>query len=183
MKVRIILGGIGIFILFLILGAVFRMMWFYFVQKEILEYTYIEKPLREAKGGGKTPEETWIGYLNALEKGDIEEAVQYIWPENRENVKKYLLLLKENGKLQSFVKSYNKSLIPLKPTLTMEKDEKRYTYLTKEQIENYYQEILKDPQLKRIFEEMKNSPLKNEDTFLPDIIFKYNPYTKRWLIK
>jgi hypothetical protein len=85
MRVRIILGGIGIFILFLILGAVFRMMWFYLAQKEILEYTYIERPLREAKGGGKTPEETWIGYLNALEKGDIEGAVQYTWPEDREN--------------------------------------------------------------------------------------------------
>jgi hypothetical protein len=103
MRARIILGGIGIFILFLILGAVFRMMWFYFAQKEILEYTYIEKPLREAKGGGKTPEETWIGYLNALEKGNIEEAVQYTWPEDREKSIKELTLLKEKNLLKKAV--------------------------------------------------------------------------------
>ena len=182
MRARIILGGIGIFILFLILGTIFRMVWFYFVQKEILEYTYIEKPLREAKGGGKTPEETWIGYLNALEKGNIEEAVQYIWPENRENVKKYLLLLKENGKLPLFVSTYDKNIKKVEhPTRMLENDEVMYSYISTAYKElDYFNASEKD---KEFLDEWWVDKKSNIATYTQEVIFKYNPYTKRWLIK
>ncbi len=44
----------------------------------------LSKPYREDTYGGKTPEETWGMFLDALKKGDVELASKYIVPEKRE---------------------------------------------------------------------------------------------------
>mgnify|MGYP001562286652 CR=1 FL=1 len=37
----------------------------------------LEEPYKKDTYGGKTPEETWAMYLDALKKGDIELAIKY----------------------------------------------------------------------------------------------------------
>ncbi|MGC8981525.1 MAG: hypothetical protein ACP5JU_01065 [Minisyncoccia bacterium] len=184
MKIKSTLSKIGIFLLFLVIGFSFRILWFFFPQKEIMEYKFIEKPLREAKGGGKTPEETWINYLNALEKEDIEGALMYVWPENREGVRKTLERLREGGLIIKFAKNHSKGLIKNQTIQnTLEKDEQSfyYKYIKEKDIELFF--VLNDPQLKKIEEShWEQKGLKSEPATFT-IIFKYNPYTKTWFIK
>lgn len=182
MKMKRAFSLIGIFLLFLIIGIGFRSLWFFFVQKEILEYTYIEKPMREAKGGGKTPEETWIGYLEALEKGDIEKALTYIWPEER-NEFKFLYDLKKNGLLYRYAKNNYKQLRPnLEVQQILEKNERAYyrTYLAEKDIEMFF--VKDDPELIKAEEEYWASKKTDKELVEFTIIFKYNPYSKKWLI-
>jgi hypothetical protein len=43
----------------------------------------LSKPYREDVYGGKTPEETWALFLDALRKGDVELASKYFVPEKQ----------------------------------------------------------------------------------------------------
>lgn len=176
-----------IFILGFILGFGFRLNWFYVIQKKILEYQIIDKPLREAKGGGKTPQETWIGYLNALEKGDINGALEYIWPDSREKFRKELLLLKNAGLLTQYAKNHDKNINEIyNPETRLEENEKMFslTYLDTKEISLLlsglapFPEIIKESE--RIIWERKGV---DQELSRTDFIFKFNPYTKKWLIK
>ncbi len=169
--------GLGIFI-----GGFSRFLWLVTYQKSIIEKKFIYKPLIEAKGGGNTPQEAWIGYLNALEKGNIEEALEYVWPEEREKFRETLLKLKQKGFLDEYAKNFDKVLIkPLKIYKTLEENEVLF--------ENR-QTINKEVELKMTEDERTKNFLielwKNEPeifTATSTIIFKYNPYSKKWLIK
>lgn len=61
--------------------------------------------LRKDTYGGKTPEETYNLYLNALKNGDIELASRYYWWDKQEKEKQRLEKLKKEGKLEEYVNS------------------------------------------------------------------------------
>lgn len=64
----------------------------------------LERPYREDKYGGKTPEETFDLFLEALRKGDIELASKYFELENQEEWLEKLSQYKENNNLSDFLK-------------------------------------------------------------------------------
>src|SRR3989338_11270523 len=51
----------------------------------------LEEPYKNDTYGGKTPEETWAMFIDALKKGDIDLAIKYYAVGDQENVKKFLL--------------------------------------------------------------------------------------------
>lgn len=63
-----------------------------------------EKPYREDKYGGKTPEETYDMFLDALRKGDTTLASKYLVIEKQDDWKKTLGEYKDNNLLANFVK-------------------------------------------------------------------------------
>ena len=62
-----------------------------------------EKPYREDKYGGKTPEETYDMFLAALSKGDTTLASKYFTIEDQEKWMRTLSKFKENGSLAAFI--------------------------------------------------------------------------------
>ena len=62
-----------------------------------------EKPYREDTYGGKTPEETYDMFLDALRKGDTELASKYFIIEKQDDWKKTLEEYENNNLLVSFV--------------------------------------------------------------------------------
>ena len=63
----------------------------------------LERPYREDKYGGKTPEETFDLFLGALRKGDIELASKYFELEKRESWRKSLEELKKNNTFDEMI--------------------------------------------------------------------------------
>lgn len=61
-----------------------------------------EKPYREDKYGGKTPEETYDMFLDALRKGDTTLASKYFTIGDQEKWMRTLSKFKENGSLVAF---------------------------------------------------------------------------------
>ncbi|MCM8833382.1 MAG: hypothetical protein NC816_05635 [Candidatus Omnitrophica bacterium] len=182
MKNRII--PFVIFMIFLVSGFGLRLLWFYTIQKKILEDRYIYKELKEDRGGANSPQEAWNKYLDALEKGNIEEALLYIWPDEREKRKEFLVeKQKRSEPLNPFEKD-ERILYELPPPYYLEKDEKVFTYLSPQKQKEYFAEIMKDPILKEHYENAKKNPVIYTDAFfLPVKIFKYNPHNKKWYIK
>lgn len=64
----------------------------------------LERPYREDKYGGKTPEETFDLFLEALRKGDIELASKYFELENQEEWIEKLSQYKKDNSLSNFLK-------------------------------------------------------------------------------
>ncbi len=182
---------IFIFFFSIFLGFIFRITWFVTYQKYLLERDFIYKPLIEAKGGGNTPQEAWLGYLTALEKGDIEEALEYVWPEERERFKEIL----KDIDTKEFIKSqgYKKLLKQLKKRVGMPEDEVLYTYLTDEEIKERIREYQKNPDIMWAYQQFLeasknlNMPIESFEEYvghsIPSVIFKFNPFSKKWLIK
>lgn len=90
------MGGVKKIIFYIFLGLVlFILVWWvgsavysgwmgYKWEKQTEEFQLaLSKPYREDTYGGKTPEETWGMFLDALKKGDVELASKYIVPEKR----------------------------------------------------------------------------------------------------
>lgn len=63
----------------------------------------LERPYREDKYGGKTPEETFDLFLEALRKGDIELASKYFELEKQEEWKESFEELKKNNAFDEMV--------------------------------------------------------------------------------
>src|SRR3989344_5678415 len=63
-----------------------------------------EKPYREDKYGGKTPEETYDMFLEALKKGDTTLASKYFEIEKQDDWKKTLEEYKKQDLLANFVR-------------------------------------------------------------------------------
>lgn len=70
----------------------------------------LSKPYREDTYGGKTPEETWSMFLDALRKGDVELASKYIVVEKREKRLGDMVKAKEEGRLPGIVEKYSVDL-------------------------------------------------------------------------
>ncbi len=61
----------------------------------------LSKPYREDTYGGKTPEETWGMFLDALKKGDVELASKYFVPEKQEEwLSIFEQTVKEKGSIE-----------------------------------------------------------------------------------
>ena len=63
-----------------------------------------EKPYRDDTYGGKTPEETYDMFLDALRKGDTELASKYFVVDDQEKWAKTLSKFKEGKSLEAFTK-------------------------------------------------------------------------------
>ena len=74
---------------------------------EKFEQAYLDF-LKNDTYGGKTPQETYELYVEALKKGDIDLAVKYYWWEKQVAEKERLEKLKAEGKLQEYVDSLPK---------------------------------------------------------------------------
>ena len=110
-------------------------------------------PYRTDTYGGKTPEETWAMFLDALKKKDVELASKYIELGKREETKKYIL-----SKLDS--RDYDHwfdELKNLKKDSSQSSTSRSYYYF------NYY-----------------NSKYKMN--LSSSVVFFFNPYTKVWKI-
>ncbi|MEK7131357.1 MAG: hypothetical protein AAB797_01295 [Patescibacteria group bacterium] len=113
----------------------------------------LEQPYKEDTYGGKTPEETWGMFLDALKKGDIDLASKYYDVAHQEKGKELILKLKQENKLDDWIKE----LEGLKKS-------------SREALEgeaNYYYDYF-DEEFKRIL----SAP----------VVFYLNPYTKVWKI-
>jgi len=87
----------------------------------------LERPYREDKYGGKTPEETFDLFLGALRKGDIELASKYFVIDKQEGWRNTLQELKNDKEMGDFISSlenYKKIWVVSKKTNT----EIVYTY-------------------------------------------------------
>lgn len=177
----IILGLLILFAAFLV-GAILRTVWFYSIQKGQFERHYLYRDLYESKLGGKTPQETWNLYLDALSKGDIDTAVQYWVPEGRAAVSNHINELKKAGLLIEFSKNQEKQLRPL--AIEGEKaspDKKSFSVVYKRDKKIDFigakGEVLEF--LKQYWEQEKTTVVKTEETK----VFVLNKYSERWLIK
>jgi hypothetical protein len=177
------LKTVSFFLLFAFLGGFFRFGWFYTHQKAVFERKIAFKELADSKLGGKTPQETWNLYLDALEKGDIELAVQYWVPEARVGIGKIMKEYKNAGVLQRYVKNHGGNLTKEKSAglITLKDDEKAfsYDYIKEKEIDfigargeyrNILEKIWKDEQM-------------NNRKTRPIVIFQLNKFTNKWLIK
>jgi N-acetylneuraminic acid mutarotase len=147
----IVLGGF--FILYLILMG--PELWrSYKWQKAVDDYEEaMRKPYKEDIYGGKTPEETWQMFLDALKKGDIDLASKYYDVEHQENGKIKLEELKNSAKLQNWIRELE----------TLEKDQNQSS-----QNRAYYSYRYYDKQTQRYL--------------WSTTIFYLNPYTQVWKI-
>ncbi len=69
----------------------------------------LSKPYREDTYGGKTPEETWSLFLEALKKKDVELASKYFVPEKQGEWKEIIQkTANENNKLETAIKNIEK---------------------------------------------------------------------------
>lgn len=58
--------------------------------------------------GGKTPEETWAMFVDALERGDTDEAAKYYIVEQQEEEKRNWAGVKNRGKLNLYLGDFEK---------------------------------------------------------------------------
>ena len=176
---RNFLIGFFIFALAFIVGSVFRVGWLFAVQRPLFQYTYLDADIRAVKTGGKTPQDTWNIYISALEKGDINGALQFIYPESRESEKIFLEEEKKKDNLKGFLSSHHKEIRKFDGLKNLKKNEKRFTYLTQQEEKEFIEGFKTDQNLKPLADE----PIENLREFIPDIVFFYNRYSRLWLIK
>ncbi len=113
----------------------------------------LEKPYREDIYGGKTPEETWGLFLDALKKGDIDLASKYFAVEKQGEMKNRFEESIKLNRLQSSIKIFSGEFKKEKDYL---QGEKAYFFIP---IKNTNKEIEAYP-----------------------VVFYFNPYTQIWKI-
>ena len=113
----------------------------------------LEQPYKEDVHGGKTPEETWGMFLDALKKGDIDLASKYYDVGHQEKAKETILKIKNDGGLVVWIKELE----------TLEKNNNSSTtdYL-------YYSYKYFNPEFRK--------------DLWSQVVFYYNPSTKVWKI-
>lgn len=141
-------------------------------QKKIQEQ--FEKPYREDRYGGKTPEETFDMFLNALRKGDIDLASKYFVLNKQEEWREALDKLRDNpGNFEKLIQELEDNR---KKWKLYESSEDRVVYRFTYVVETPFVEEL---------------PLGNGKTqklthpageFASDIIFEKNIFSQIWKI-
>lgn len=114
----------------------------------------LEQPYREDVYGGKTPEETWSMFLDALKKDDIELASKYYDVAHQEKGKQMIEKMKAENKLTGWIKELE----------TLEKDETQSISSERK----YYSYKYFDVEFKK--------------NLWSTTVFYQNPYTKIWKI-
>jgi hypothetical protein len=152
-KIAAIVFGV-LFIIYLIMMV--PEFWKSYKAQKALEKFEAEmrKPYEEDIYGGKTPEETWQMFLDALKKGDIDLASRYFDVEHQGEAKKWLENLKQENRLNQNIEEME----------TLHKSEEK----TISQDRAYYFYYYYDEEFKQNF----SSPTS----------FYLNPYTKVWKI-
>ena len=115
----------------------------------------LEEPYKNDIYGGKTPEETWGMFLDALKKGDIDLASKYYAAGRIEGVPvDEIYTKKQNGQLQDWIKELETLEIDKQQSLSGDERYYYYDYFNAE-----YNQVLSSP-----------------------VVFYLNPYTKVWKI-
>jgi len=181
-----------VFLIGLISGGFFRFWIFAKWQVYLFEKNVIEKDIAQTKLGGKTPEETWNLFLNALNNKNINLALQYIILSEREKYKKYFENLIKEGKYDYELKKIgNREIIEIPRKIGMDEDEKIYSYLSQKDLENQIKNMLNNKDFQKMLKQ-EDSLIKIPEEFIiktsipyyvPYVIFKYNKYTNKWIIK
>ena|SRR3989344_4756358 len=119
----------------------------------------LEEPYKNDTYGGKTPEETWAMFLDALKKGDIDLASKYYRVGDQEKERQFLQEAKDGDNLKVYLEELSAPLqedTSLPDFILADKSRAHYFYMVKNQKTNKMH---------------KNS-----------IEFYFNPYTKAWKI-
>jgi hypothetical protein len=178
--------SIVLVIILFVLGFGSRLFIFITLQKKLFERNILDKELVESKQGGNTPQETWNLYLDALEKEDIETAVSYWWPSERERMQTTLKKLKDAGLLKRYAANHGRELREKQADSPLEKDEKLYStsYLNEKSISLLLSEVSLAIDFLRKSNEIYWQKLgRDKEQTKTGIIFKLNSYSKKWLIK
>ena len=78
-------------------------------KKLIEEHEAALKALREDTVGGKTPEETLQGFVEALKKRDFDLASKYFWLDKQEEWKEVLQQNEEKGTIENMISELEKA--------------------------------------------------------------------------
>ncbi len=70
----------------------------------------LRRPYKEDTYGGKTPEETWAMFLEALKKGDVELASKYFVVEKQGERGQDLQLAKNKNRLEEIIQKFSPKL-------------------------------------------------------------------------
>ncbi|MBI2451233.1 MAG: hypothetical protein HYV52_02775 [Parcubacteria group bacterium] len=106
----VILGLLALFFIIILAGDKYYKYSQEKAQKKLVEE--MNRPYLEDTYGGKTPEETFAMFLDALKKGDIELASKYFVIGNfQEENKKYLKILEEKNNLSQSIQQWEDALI------------------------------------------------------------------------
>ena len=180
---RKIIVGILMLGFFVFLGAFFRFGWLMTHQQAGFERKILYKDLADSKLGGKTPQETWNLYLDALEKEDTDLAVQYWMPEERDNMKKVLSEFKKAGVLNRYVANRGKILKQATSTIKeLRENEKVFVYdFIREKDLDFIRihDARTEEYMKLYWQDEKIDVIKTQT----EIVFQLNKYSNKWLIK
>lgn len=151
----VVLGIVGVFALWALADSVYQAWGGYKWQKQTEKFqAALEQPYKEDVYGGKTPEETWAMFLDALKKGDIELASKYYDVGHQEKAKQMIEKLKQKNEVDGWIKELE----------TLEKNSQQLT--TNDRAYYFYKYF--DLEFKK-------------DLWGP-VEFYLNPYTKVWKI-
>lgn len=114
----------------------------------------LEEPYKNDTYGGKTPEETWAMFLDALKKGDVDLASKYFSVNKQKDWHKILQDTKESNRLNAIIEDLYKLRKENKDSLQQDRA--------------YYYYPVKDEQTNKIYNNQ--------------VVFYLNPYTKVWKI-
>ncbi len=158
-KIAAIIFGVFFVIYFALIGPE---LWKSYKSQKALEKFEAEmrKPYEEDIYGGKTPEQTWSMFLDALKKGDIDLASKYYDVEHQGEAKKWLENLKQENRLNQNIKEMEK--------LTKVEWDEQNKWLDKVNDRAYY--------FYNYYDEKSNENLSSQ------VNFYLNPYTKIWKI-
>ena len=128
-----------------------------------------EKPYREDKYGGKTPEETYDMFLDALRKGDTSLASKYFVVDEQEKWLKTMEQYKTNTLLSNLAQELENTRKMWKKVTTKDPNTTSYEYqvlVKKDSEANYNGQKIMIP----------------SGNYTNNTIFELNPYTKIWKI-
>ena len=119
----------------------------------------LEEPYKKDIYGGKTPEETWAMYIDALKKGDIDLAIKYYAVGDQEKREKFLAEEKQIDSLKLYLEQLS---VPL------QKDNSLPDFILANKESAYYYYMVKD--------------LETGEMIKNTVELYLNPYTKVWKI-
>ncbi len=151
-KIAAIIFGVFFVVYLALIGPE---LWKSYKSQKALEKFEAEmrKPYEEDIYGGKTPEQTWSMFLDALKKGDIDLASKYYDVEHQGEARQKLESIRQENKLQEWIKNLE----------TLEKDKEQQA-----QDRIYYSYKFYDKETNRYL--------------WSTTVFYLNPYTKVWKI-
>ncbi len=165
-----ILGAVAVLVVWTMLthGA-----WMRDIQDKWMAYRYqrsVEKPFKDDKFGGETPEETFDLFISALEKGDVELASKYFVLNRQEQWEKTLSDYKDQVLLVDFIEELKSKRVKWQ----------KVTY-DDENVVSFEYEFLVEEDTTVDFNGQKiEIPAGN---YTDDTVFEKNIYTNIWKIQ